>query len=499
MGEDTIKVRIEADGQQAKAELAGVSQSLDDLGDSAKQAGAGTGSLEGALSELRNGLPDLLGKLGQIVGTVGAAVATFKVFYQGTREVIDGLESLGVEIDGPLTSAFQKLTDAVVGADAELGEIKTAFNTLSEEQLRAQSILDKYVGGLQKKREELVATALAIERQVASEKAAGEVQRSTLEWIQKALDSYAALGDTVPAALQKVADSLGIMSSEQEKAAEAAEKASEQEAEAAERAAAKEEERAAREVEAHAKRVAAALEAALAKEEAAAREVAAAQAAVRAVEGELEEFADAQRTPEALGKLNEELDELRSQPFLTDQQMKRLNDLQDITGSLAVSSRDWRVEREKTIAQEKILDKLDDARRKEYQAEEEQLDSLIDSLHEQNREFRENAEVSRDAGGAAGEAALSFRDLERQNAENLETMGRFGKATAQAAGSLENVGDAAGGIGEQMGELSEETDKAETGFSKMNAQADELIPKLERIEELVERIKKEAASISLGL
>lgn len=498
MAEDVIKVRVEADGQQAKAELAGVSKSIEEVGGSAGRAQQAAGDLAGKLGDLVRTTSQLREFIGKAIGAIGLATATFRVFYEGTRDVIEGLEKIGIEIDGPLTSAFSRLTDAMVGADEQLGEIKTAFNSLSKEQLQAQSILDKYVNTLQKKRDELAATAVAIDRQVASEKASGEVQKTTLEWIQKTLDAYVALGDAIPPALQKTADALGVMASEQEAAAEAAEKAAAREIEAAEKAAAKEEERAVREAEAHAKRVAAALDAAIAKEEAAAREVAAAEAGVRAIEDELRQFADAD-TPEGLAELNAELADLRSQDILTPQQLKRLQDLEDITGSIWAKTKDWRVESEKLAKQDEILTRLEKARAKALELEEKRLAAMLETLAIQNQEFREAANTTNDFGGAAGDAAMSFEELERANADALDTAGRFGGEADDLAGTLGDLGEAAGDFSKELGDLAKETDKADSGFGKMGEQADELIPKLEEIKRLVSEIKEEAGSISLGL
>ena len=517
MAEDVIKVRVEADGQQAKAELAGVSKSIEEVGESAKTSSAGLGGLV----EKYSSLIEAAGKfvvasklIGAALAGVSKAVRDISALYGGlddeTGELVNSTEKLGqaiarldimeaaAQLGRTLANVYIDLTDATKSAavsnDAYLASVAKA-----REQLESViAIQNSFVQGLERERAALDLRAQAFVRQAESERLAGEVQDATRDQLQKLLETYARLGDAVPANLQKVTDALGIVTREQEAAAEAAEKAAAREIEAAEKAAAREEERAVREAEAHAKRVAAALDAAIAKEEAAAREVAAAEAGVRAIEDELRQFADAD-TPEGLAELNAELADLRSQDILTPQQLKRLQDLEDITGSITAGARDWRVESEKLAKQNKILTRLEEARAKALELEEKRLAAMLETLAIQNREFREAANTTNDFGGAAGDAAMSFEELERANADALDTAGRFGGEADDLAGTLGDLGEAAGDFSKELGDLAKETDKADSGFGKMGEQADELIPKLEEIKRLVSEIKEEAGSISLGL
>ncbi|HPA81594.1 MAG TPA: hypothetical protein PLS95_12325, partial [Thermoanaerobaculales bacterium] len=218
----------------------------------------------------------------------------------------------------------------------------------------------------------------------------------------------------------------------------------------------------------------------------------------RAIEDELQQFADAD-TPEGLAELNAELADLRSQDILTPQQLKRLQDLEDITGSITAKTKDWRVESEKLAKQDEILTRLEEARAKALELEDERLAAMLETLAIQNQEFREAANTTNDFGGAAGDAAMSFEELERANADALDTAGRFGGEADDLAGTLGDLGEAAGDFSKELGDLAKETDKADSGFGKMGEQADELIPKLEEIKRLVSEIKEEAGSISLGL
>lgn len=537
MAEDVIKVRVEADGQQAKAELAGVSQSIDQVGKSAEQAGSASKTFseravevkdlwsaastalqqgERAIAALTNGLKDVAkqaGLSGDALDDFNRRMDSiptnpFKAVISGIGEVVGQLREWAdadekvrlamlarisaEEADKLSIKELNKLVSEHVG---QLDERRAAIEKLTD-AIRPNS------DALKVQAENLVEAARRAQESGALSAEATEVLQ---QQVQKLLDSFAQSGEVVPAALAAIADKYEVVTTRAEEAAEAqadasekAEEAAQREIEAAEKAAAKEEERAVREAEAHAKRVAAALDAAIAKEEAAAREVAAAEAGVRAIEDELRQFADAD-TPEGLAELNAELADLRSQDILTPQQLKRLQDLEDITGSITAKMRDWRVVSEKLAKQDEILTRLEKARAKALELEDERLAAMLETLAIQNREFREAANTTNDFGGAAGDAAMSFEELERANADALDTAGRFGGEADDLAGTLGDLGEAAGDFSKELGDLAKETDKADSGFGKMGEQADELIPKLEEIKRLVSEIKEEAGSISLGL
>lgn len=435
------------------------------------------------LGSLYGGLDDETAELADSTEKLGRSIASL--------DVIETAAQLG----RTLANVYIDLTNATKGAavanDAYLASQSKARNAL----LGALAVQREYVQELANERQALSDRTAALVRQAQSEQQAGEVQKRTREELQALLEAYESLGDRVPESLQKVTDALGIKSQAAQDAANASVEGADREIEAAEKAALAEEARAEREAEAHAKRAQAALDAAIAKEEAAAKEAAAAEANVKKIEDELDQFAQA-TTPEGLEELNAELDSLRAQDILTPEQLKRLQDLEDATGSITAKTRDWRVESEKLAKQEEILDRLQQARAQALEAEDARLAALIETLQLQNQATDEAAGFTADLGGAAGDAAMSFEELERANEASLDALDRFGPATEETGDALGEFGESVGEVTDSLKDLNEETD--EEGFGKMGKQVGELIPRLEQIKNLVIEIKQEAAGISLG-
>ncbi len=541
MADDTVKIRIEADAGNAVKELDGVAGSVERVGDAATEASEPVKTFADRALEVRDqwqaaqvamaqaeraidGVAKGLVEAAEFAGIAGQKLEDFKrrmedlprnpfsaVVY-GIRESINEFQRWQTEEEKVrLATALRiPLEEAESMTLAQLNErYEENIGKLRSRRAEIDKLSDSILGNADAMRRQSENLVQAVQEAEAAGNLSEQAIESISEKTQKLIDDYARASEQVPEALQKIADRYGVVSSAAEeaavaaektaqKASEEAEKQAQREIEAAEKAAAKEEERAAREVAAHAKRMAAMAEAAAKKIETAEAEAAKADQQYQEAVDQFDALAS-QDTPEAVAKLKDELANLRDQDIITPQQLARMAELEDTIGNLTVGTGKLAIQQERLRIEDEAWLKVVEARNKAQEAEEARLDAYLDQARENTEATADLAGATEDAGGAAGDAALSFEELGRQNEENLRQFDNLGESAGEVGDSLGELGDAVGSVGESLDELSEKTDGKDTGFEKMSTQADDLIPKLEQIKGLVIEIRKEAASISLGV
>ena len=494
MADDKVKLRVEADASQAKAELESVDEAIGNLEETAQDAaspGGGLGSLVGRLT-------DLAGK--------GIAVATaFTLAYSKTREVIDGLKDFGVDVDKS-TRGWADWVAGVDEAERALGSFATAFDKANVAVEAAKGARQKFLENLADTRKELAANAQAIAdqmREIAG--TTGVADKAFQDWVKKTLDGYEKLGDVVPDYLAKNAELLGVVSTAQARAAEESRKAAEQ----AEKDAEREEAAAARKAKA--------------AEDASKRQIKAIQEAMAEARKELAQAEEAyQESTQIDGgdvtKLKSDLDELirkQNEAGLSAEELKKRFDLEDAIRSqerMAKSSDKMREQLEREdAAYEKLRIARQRAEQAEYLATEQKLRSIRanEQLVEATEALGESAAsvptqwdpVTRTLQNTLGvvenvadgfeESSVQLEQVDGQWRMVSKTAATFNDEITVTADKVPEATKAIDGLGESA-------EKGQAGMDGMATAAERTVVAFEKMPPLLREIKSLTDQLRLG-
>lgn len=459
-----------------------------DASDATRKATQRAGEFSGSVTDVTNTLKTLSPALGNAIDKysilaakafvavkalqVGAEAAKELAKATGeyngaTKDAIDSANGfatalLSFDFAGAIRSAGQflgtmhDLTQGISETTVALGEMANAADAKNfAGMLKVQRDL---VGGHEAETAALNKKAEAILREVATQQQAGEVQGWLKDQVLQTIQAYGKAFEEVPPALQGVADSLGIVTKEQEKTTASAEKLEEVGVQSSQARAAAETQAAA-EIVAALEKERVALDAKLAQDEARL-----AKALDKA--GPLDDSVDTGEAAQEVGKLKDEIKRLNDQPMLDPEELNRLTELED---------RARKAER---------------------------------SLGDLNNVFTVTGDNFLDEGQAAEAAAaawdvygdrLNKAQFEHERVmdsldESEESFGAFEDAADSAGGVLEDVAEAAGEIGK---EAKKGADAAKEGLDGLKAGAEEAIPLLEQIKGLLAEIKQAASEVEL--
>lgn len=454
--DETIVIRVNA----AQGEAA-----LKALGTAGIQAGKDIGSIEGATTGSTDklaafgaklfGLTKIAATFGEVIRQVGnniefessaardATTATADLFTAigsldapgvgaALGKIIGNLEAMRQGLD-ETSLAWGKLTDAASAAKFA-GILKTQRDMIDAH--------DGEVAALGRKSE-------ALSREIATQQAAGEVQKFIRDEIQATLDAYDRAGETVPAKLAEQAAALGIVSkAQQDAAASAAELEAAGVKSAEERS--KAEQKAADEIVAALEREKAALAAKLAQDEKA-------LADKLAKGSKLDTSQDTTDAQNNIDDLKKSIGDLESQPLLTPDQLNQLDDLKNKAADAQRGMKD--LNRVFTITRDDFLSESEAA-----DAAASAWDVYLDRL---NQSQFEHERVMDSLGGATD----SFDDLSGSVDDAAGTVDDL-------SGSLDSLGD-----GAKKG-----TDKAKEGLGGMVDGLNEAIPLAEQLRGILQEI-----------
>lgn len=414
---------------------------LDKLGTSVAKLVAGENATAAETEAITTKFKALINP-GKIVASI---IADFAL---ANEKAAESLKGLAEEMVGASSVAIPKLTDA-----------QTKANDATREGIKLQAERSGKAATAAKDRDTLAA---AIIRETTAAIENGKVTKDQREEITQLNQAYHDAGETVPAAFQKIVDKLGILTTEQEKAKDAATKHAEEAAKAAEQRADAEEN-------------------AVEREKKALEEATAAQA--KAVEERVKALADAE---EAYGKsiqdatsdggnvitsengaeeaqkrvdeLKKKIKELSDTPILTEEQAELArqlpNDLQKATEEAEALSRAAvqgvapiidAAEATGLLADNaKVLDAIwatqaDDHQKviDEIARSNEAQDKAAQDAADSAKEFGESAAKAADAVGDTADATKKTADAaEKLGDEGKKGMEEFGAATATAKENL---------------------------------------------------------------
>lgn len=516
--------KLEARQRSATAAAGKFKDAQEDAARAIKASATGADfGLEGLAAKYTK-LLEVMGKVFVVAQAVGAAAQGVAKAWdgiaratgnasEGTSDMTRELNELGQSISSlDLIGVVQNLSDfagqAAFGASAtnELADATKKWQeSLSGATGRLLRVLDaqkKFVADLAEERQARDDNVKAILRQVAVEQQSGAVQKATRERIQDLLDAYDELGDPVDGKIAAVAKSLGIMSSEQERAAKAAEDASTREQSAAEAAAAKEEERATREQAAAEARAKASEDAAKRKEEASKKEIAAIEASVKAAQDAYD--AEVARNQGEEGG-ESELEALRKKVTLTEEEKERLDELTKAHYSTATAQEKRRKVTEAQRREDEAYAKVEAERLRLEQALSDRLTQSLDDSQARRDAAYDEAEAAK----YRVQGAQDLYNMEEKLAERFVKNGeltreqadaylKFSAEQKNAALAAEALTKQADGTAEALGKLGETTKETDDGMKSFGDAAVRSAEALQEIKAILPEIITLAAQVRLG-
>ena len=409
------------------AKLFGLTKVAATFGEVIRQVGNNIEFESTAAKEATTATADLFTAIGSLDAPgVGAALG----------KIIGNLEAMREGLD-ETSLAWGRLTDAA-SADKFAGILKVQKDLIAAHDNEVESLNRK---------------AEALSREIATQQAAGEVQKFVRDEVQATLDAYDKAGKEVPAKLAEQAAALGIVSkAQQETAASAAELEAAGVKSAEQRA--KSEAAAADAIIAALERERQALDAKLAQDEARLQKALGAG-------GKIDTSKDADEAKKGIADLRDEIKRLENQPMLDPAEQNKLNELKDQAAQAAASVRD--------------LGKVFTQTADDFLTEGEAADAAGAAWDVYGDRLKKAANRHDDAMRSIGDSEDIFDDLS--------------DTASDAASSIEDVGDAAKDLGDATKKGAE---AGKEGLDKMVAGFEEAIPLAETLKGLLEQI------VSLG-
>ena len=366
---------------------------------------------------------------------------------------------------------YDEASAADAATEAQQRKAGVMASVLSEQQ--------KLVAEEQKGAESLDRRTAALERQIQAEQQGGEVKKFYLDKLRAILDEYDRRGETPPQKTLELAQALGVLSSEQEKAATASEKHS---------ASVREETTAVADSGAAYDGVIGKLKEFAEGKDAATKASADSLAALKAETEALKEQADAaneaaKEAGKSASDAQKRIKELESEPVLTIDQQNELNSLKEQQVNLDLQAGDAAAEAaDKTFEYGQAQDLLAGSTAGATGALEEQASGVdhaagvMAELDSATREYQQAIDAAADSSASASKI--------------IETVGENGER------KFTNLADAAGEFGDVLVEVGEDGTKSITNAA--NA-ADKIPTALDKIGPAAEKAGEGLAALDEGL
>ena len=443
---------------EARAKFAEAGEEVQKFNDTQEEGGKKTQSLADKYVTLGLkvfGARQVLMAAGEAMRSVAQATGSYS---GATKDAIDQTDNLlqsiaSLDLIGASKALGQLAGQTVAWAEG-LNEVNTELGNLADKNAADEfrKILEAQGKLVQGHKDEVAALdlkAAALEREIATQRASGEVQKFLRDQIQETLTAYEKAGEAVPAGLAAQAAALNIVSDAQAKAADSAKDLEEAGTKAAD-ARAKAEQKAADEIVAALEKERAALDAKLAQDEAR-------LAKALGAGGKIDTSGDADAAKKDLAALQAEIKQLESQPLLDSDELNKLNTLKDRAGAAASAARDLG---------EVFTQTADD-----FLTEGEAANAAGDAWAVYGDRLQIAQRRHEDAIRSLDEADASLQD--------------FTDTADEAASSATDVGDAAASIGDGA---KKGTDKASEGLGKMKDGLTEAIPLAEQLRGILQEI-----------
>lgn len=443
---------------KAKAEFAEAGKQVEQFNQKQDDGGEKTKSLADKYVTLGLkvfGARQVLMAAGEAMRSVAQATGSYS---GATKDAIDQTDNLlqsiaSLDLIGASKALGQLAGQTVAWAEG-LNEVNTELGNLADKNAADEfrKILAAQGKLVQSHKEEVDALnlkAAALEREIATQQAAGNVQKFLRDEIEATLKAYEKAGETVPAKLAEQAAALNITTDAQDKTAASAAALEEAGIKSAD-ARAKAEAKAAEEIAAALEKERVALDAKLAQDEKA-------LADKLAKGSKLDTSQDTTAAQKNIDDLNKSIGDLESQPLLSPDQLNQLDDLKNKAADAQRGMKD--LNRVFTITRDDFLSESEAA-----DAAASAWDVYLDRL---NQSQFEHERVMDSLGGATD----SFDDLSGSVDDAAGTVDDL-------SGSLDSLGD-----GAKKG-----TDKASEGLDKMKGGLEEAIPLAEQLRGILQEI-----------
>lgn len=473
--EEAKKAADEATGSESGGGVGGFSFSLKDM---AKSAGAGI-SIISILRENYEALKPSLEALRDLTLDYSEALGI-------ERDKTDALiDRIGALIDprkivAAITKDAQRASREIAAA---LVDESTVVANLTEEEIKLAHAKGAALragqdreAGIKKEQEAHAALADVLANAAAAELANGEVSKRTRDDIEKLNQAYADAGDEIPPKFAAIVAQLGILTTEQERAARESERAAEQSIKAAEKRADAEEKATTREIAASESRQAAAAKAAQAAVAAADEEIAASQKrldAALAKGAPIDNSGDGQAkgakdSTAELAKVKDQISQIEGSPLITPEQMNQLDTLKgkarELSGELGSANQVFTVTADNFLTEAESADAASAAydvyigMLKKAALEQ---DQLLDSQAKGDAAAEKLATTAERLASTTDKAGGTFTDLGAAADDAASQVDGAAGAVDGLVDSASAVQGAASGAAGAMGELADAT--AEVG------------------------------------
>lgn len=531
------------EGNAGGGGIGGFSFSLKDM---AKSAGAGI-SILSILRENYDALKPSLEALRKLTIDYAEALGIER---DKTDALIDRISALVdprkivAAITKDAQRASREIAAALVDESTVVANLSDEERKLAQAKAEAMRAGQDREAGIEKEREANAALAEVLANAAAAELASGEVSKRTLNDIEKLNQAYADAGDEIPPKFAAIVEQLGILTQEQERAAEESERAAEKSSKAAEKRAEAEEAAATREIAASKSRQEAAAEAAQAAVAAADEEIAASQ---KRLDAALAKGAPIDNSgvptgdgtgPEKgskaaeLAKVKQQIADIEGQDLISPEKFNQADALkarareltQELRGLNAAGSETSQVF---TVTADNFLTEAEAAEAASAamdvhtalltKAKVEQ-DALVESQEKNEVTASKLADANERLSRLVGDAGGGFTDLD-------ESASGAAESVDQAAGAVDGLVDSAGAVqgaasdaAGAMGELADATaevgkgdgsggpleglqgglEKSKTGAEDAAQATKDWIADLSTAEQIIDRIATKLANLQLG-
>lgn len=216
------------------------------------------------------------------------------------------------------------------------------------------------------------------------------------------------------------------------------------------------------------------------------------------LEEQLDALKDTPTTSDSTAKMQKELDALREKGVLTAEEMVRQSQLQDAINGVTGAEERSAIAKAKLAKETEILDALEKERLDRLKIEDAVNAKLSDAYYSQLELQAQLNDANRGTAEAAGEvvtkmdgAAKSISNVGEESSVAFIELEDGTKVLTNVADEFDNVAGKAELAKEPVDEIGE-------SFKTLGEQADEALPKLETMRDLIREIRKEAAAISIG-
>jgi hypothetical protein len=216
------------------------------------------------------------------------------------------------------------------------------------------------------------------------------------------------------------------------------------------------------------------------------------------LEEQLDALKDTPTTSDSTAKMQKELDALREKGVLTAEEVVRQSQLQDAVNGVTGAEERSAIAKAKLAKETEILDALEKERLDRLKIEDAVNAKLSEAYYSQIELQAQLNEANRGTAEAVGEvvtkmdeAGTSISNVGEESSVAFIELKDGTKVLTNVADEFDNVAGKAELAKEPVDEIGE-------SFKTLGEQADEALPKLETMRDLIREIRKEAAAISIG-